>query len=82
MTENKTLVYFELECTWLRSFGRPRITELSFVAVNVQDFPHMNETMLSYMKQGDKNVESLQLQLPAELSLAIMLDVQTNGVSF
>jgi hypothetical protein len=31
------LVYCDLEATGLRSSGRPRISELSLVAVNIED---------------------------------------------
>ena len=37
MSEIKTLVYFDIEATGLRSSGRPRICEISLVAVNTQD---------------------------------------------
>ena len=37
MSEIKTLVYFDLEATGLKSSGRPRICEISLVAVNTQD---------------------------------------------
>ena len=37
MSEIKTLVYFDVEATGLRSSGRPRICEISLVAVNTQD---------------------------------------------
>ena len=37
MNQIKTLVYFDTEATGLKSSGRPRITELSLVAVNLQD---------------------------------------------
>ena len=37
MTPIKTLVYLDLEATGLKSSGRPRITELSLVAVNLRD---------------------------------------------
>ena len=37
MHDIKTLVYFDLEATGLRNSGRPRITELSLVAVNLHD---------------------------------------------
>ena len=37
MHDIKTLVYFDLEATGLKSSGKPRITELSLVAVNLQD---------------------------------------------
>ena len=37
MSEIKTLVYFDIEATGLKNSGRPRITELSLVAVSTQD---------------------------------------------
>ena len=37
MSELKTLVYFDIEATGLKSSGRPRICEMSFVAVDIQD---------------------------------------------
>ena len=37
MSEIKTLVYFDIEATGLKSSGRPRICEISLVAVNTQD---------------------------------------------
>ena len=37
MSEVKTLVYFDIEATGLKSSGRPRICEMSFVAVGIQD---------------------------------------------
>ena len=37
MSEVKTLVYFDIEVTGLKSSGRPRICEMSFLAVDIQD---------------------------------------------
>jgi three prime repair exonuclease-1 len=37
MCDVKTLVYFDLEATGLKSSGRPRICEISCVAVNIED---------------------------------------------
>ena len=37
MSEIKTLVYFDLEATGLKNSGRPRISEISLVAVNIED---------------------------------------------
>ena len=37
MSEIKTVVYFDIEATGLKNSGRPRITEVSFVAVNTKD---------------------------------------------
>ena len=33
----KTLVYFNIEASGLKSLGRPRICEISLIAVNTQD---------------------------------------------
>ena len=42
MTSIKTLVYFDLEATGLKSSGRPRITEISFVAVNFESLEEIS----------------------------------------
>lgn len=43
MQEIKTFVYFDLEATGLRNSGKPRITELSLVAVNQHDVLDMHD---------------------------------------
>ena len=45
MTVVRTLVYFDLEATGLKSSGKPRICELSLIAVNVQDVLEMTENV-------------------------------------
>ena len=62
MSEIKTLVYFDLEATGLKGYGRPRITGLSFVAVNTQDLPGLN----SRFKQlrAARHEESLENIVP------------------
>ena len=50
MCEIKTLVYCDLEATGLKNSGRPRITELSFVAVNTESILDLNEMLLSQSK--------------------------------
>ena len=37
MSEIKTVVYFDVEATGLKKSGRPRITEVSFVAMSAKD---------------------------------------------
>ena len=37
MGKVKTLVYFDIEATGLKSSGKPRTGEISFVAVDIQD---------------------------------------------
>jgi uncharacterized protein YprB with RNaseH-like and TPR domain len=44
MTDVRTLVYFDLEATGLKSSGKPIICELSLIAVNVQDVLDMSLT--------------------------------------
>ena len=45
MAAIKTLVYFDLEATGLKSSGRPRISELSFVAIDAQEIKIMNKKL-------------------------------------
>ena len=45
MTNVRTHVYFDLEATGLKSSGKPRICELSLIAVNVQDVLEMTENV-------------------------------------
>ena len=45
MAAIKTLVYFDLEATGLKSSGRPRISELSFVAIDAQEINIMNKKL-------------------------------------
>ena len=42
MINIKTLVYFDLEATGLKSSGRPRISEIAFVAVNFEDIGELH----------------------------------------
>jgi uncharacterized protein YprB with RNaseH-like and TPR domain len=46
MTDIGTLVYFDIEATGLKSSGRPRISEISFVALDTQEFFHLNQKLL------------------------------------
>jgi DNA polymerase III epsilon subunit-like protein len=76
MTDIKTLVYFDLEATGLKCFGRPRITELSFVAVNIQDLPYLHTMILNHLKvnkPGDKvfQMESLLPRVLNKLTLCV-----------
>ena len=50
MAAIKTLVYFDLEATGLKSSGRPRISELSFVAIDAQENNIMNKKLSEKVK--------------------------------
>ena len=52
MSEINTLVYFDIEAT-----GRPRITEVSLVAVNIKDVSQIHYSLLSHLsKLEDKQM--------------------------
>ena len=64
MKEMKTIVYFNLEATGLKSSGKPRISELSLVAVNTKDILdyHLNISALKenpYVKERIDQIEKL-----------------------
>ena len=61
MTEVKTLVYFDVEATGLKSAGRPRISELSLLAVNIKDVLKMSEAIKDNIQ--NRTIESSFLQL-------------------
>ena len=66
MTEVSTLVYFDLEATGLKSAGKPRICELSFLAVNIQDMLDMNLILMKSIKSRkiDNNLLQARNLLP------------------
>ena len=62
MTEIKTLVYFDIEATGLKNSGRPRISEVSFVAFNTQEFFDLNQKLLEKLKNVKSNEDILELE--------------------
>ena len=54
MTQINTLVYLDLEATGLKNSGRPRITEISLVAINTKDIIslHTNPILSSERKKS------------------------------
>ena len=62
MTSIKTLVYFDLEATGLRSSGRPRITEISFVAVNYESLNEINIQMEKYLENRNNQDNAVNLE--------------------
>ena len=74
MTEIKTLVYFDVEATGLKSSGRPRITEISFVAVDIQEIFNLNQKLLEKVKniKSEKYILELETLLPRVLNKLTM----------
>jgi len=74
MHDIKTLVYFDLEATGLRNSGRPRITELSLVAVNLHDVLELHtsidkfKTETSGILDKDKGSPTVDALLPRVLN--------------
>ena len=62
MATIKTLVYFDLEATGLKSSGRPRISELSFVAVNAHEINIVNKKLSEKVKNITCHEDILQLE--------------------
>jgi DNA polymerase III epsilon subunit-like protein len=62
MTEIKTLVYFDIEATGLKSSGRPRISEISFVALDTQEFFDLNQKLLEKLKNVTSYEDILELE--------------------
>ena len=61
MKDIKTLVYFDIETTGLKSSGRPRITEISLVAVNMGDTLRLSLEIKKILT--NPNLEGKQVQL-------------------
>jgi hypothetical protein len=68
MTEVKILVYFDVEATGLKS-ARPRISELSLIAVNIQDVLKMSEAIKDNIQ--NRTIGSSVVQLRNKLTLCI-----------
>ena len=62
MTEIETLVYFDIEATGLKSSGRPRISEISFVALNTQEFFDLNQKLSEKLKNVTSYEDILELE--------------------
>ena len=62
MTNIKTFVYFDLEATGLKCSGRPRITEISLVAVNSEDVEGLHLQIQNYMSNKCNINYTLQIE--------------------
>ena len=71
MSNIKTLVYCDLEATGLKNSGRPRITELSFVAVNTESILDLNAMFISHLQKSRIKVESLFPRVMNKLTVCI-----------
>ena len=71
-----TLVYFDIEATGLKSSGRPRITEISCVAVNMDSILRLSLEIKKILKNPNLEgyaieLESLQPRIVNKLTLCV-----------
>ena len=71
MSEIKTLVYCDLEATGLKNSGRPRITELSLVAVNMRNILELNSQLISPHQKNRFNVECIFPRVMNKLTVCV-----------
>jgi DNA polymerase III epsilon subunit-like protein len=71
MSEIKTLVYCDLEATGLKSSGRPRISELSLVAVNIEDVLELHSQIKSHLPEGSNKIESMLPRVMNKLTVCV-----------
>ena len=73
MATIKTLVYFDLEATGLKSSGRPRISELSFVAIDAQEINILNKKLSEKVKSitCHENSETLLPRVMNKLTICV-----------
>ena len=71
MSEIKTLVYFDLEATGLKNSGRPRITEISFVAVNTKDVLELQSRLMKNLKGSKSDVENILPRIMNKLTVCV-----------
>lgn len=71
MGEVKTLVYCDLEATGLKSSGRPRITEISFVAVNMDNFLELSPYFRTQHPKNHIEVESCLPRVMNKLTVCL-----------
>ena len=71
MSEIKTLVYCDLEATGLKSSGRPRISELSLVAVNIEDILELHSQIKRHFPKCSNQIESLLPRVMNKLTVCV-----------
>ena len=71
MSKIKTLVYFDIEATGLKSSGRPRISELTLVAVNIEDFLEVSSQMKHHFPECTNRIESMLPRVMNKLTICV-----------
>ena len=62
MQDIKTFVYFDIEATGLKSSGRPRVCEMSLIAVNSSDILDLHKTLMNSLSEKTKEDTPIQVE--------------------
>jgi three prime repair exonuclease-1 len=62
MQDIRTFVYFDLEATGLKSSGRPRVCEISLVAVDASDIQDLHESLLKSISARTNEDSIIQVE--------------------
>ena len=71
MSEIKTLVYFDVEATGLKNSGRPRVTEMSFVAVKAKDVLELHSQIVNQFTERKAEIGSTLPQIVNKLTVCV-----------
>ena len=71
MSDIQTLVYCDIEATGLKSSGRPRITEISLVAVKTEKMLDLNAVLINDLKKSSIEVERLLPRVMNKLTVCV-----------
>ena len=71
MQDIKTFVYFDLEATGLKSSGRPRVCEISLIAVDTSDVLDLHEPLLNSISDKTNEVETCSPRIVNKLTLCV-----------
>ena len=71
MSEIKTLVNFDLEAAGLKNSGRPRISEISLVAVNIEDVLELHSQLISHLPGYRNKIESMLPRVMNKLTVCV-----------
>ena len=71
MSEIKTLVYCDLEATGLTNSGRPRISELALVAVNIEDVLELHSQIKVQLLENTHDIDSMLPRVMNKLTVCV-----------
>ena len=74
MEDIRTFVYFDLEATGLKSSGRPRVCEISLIAVDSSDILDLHKSLLNSVRTNEDTsiqVETFYPRIVNKLTLCV-----------